>query len=287
MAKCEWLKGLLPGLALSLVAGGLLADTLVVYSGAGLRPAVQPLLQQFEQQTGSRVLVEYAGMGQLITRFEQTRRGDVIISGTHFYTDRLIADGQVNAAWPLAFHGAVIGVYPGSAGKVQRFEDLARPGVRLALGDAESMALGRTAETILDASGLGDAIRANVVVRGTTVQQLALYAAQGNVDAAIIGVTTAVQQGDKLQVVQIPSHLYDPERVTTGVLNTSQNPVLAQRLVDFLRSEAGLQFFATAGFPLLPEGWQPPAVTGQHRPAQGHEHPAHPQPAHSHQHHAH
>lgn len=260
-------------LMLAAVAATAHAAQLVVYSGAGLRPAVAPLLAEFERQTGARVLIEYGGMGQMLARFEQTGRGDVMISGTHFYTDRLIQQQQMQTAWPLAFHGAVVGVYPGSGDKIRRFEDLARPGLRLALGDAQSMALGRTAETIMDASGIGDAIRANVVVRATNVQQLALYVAQGDVDAAIIGVTNALQQQGQILAVPIPSHLYDPERITVGVLATASEPALAAQLVDFMRSDAGLAYFERAGFPMLPEGYQVPAADQNlhhHAPHQQH-----------------
>ncbi|MBE0507985.1 MAG: molybdate ABC transporter substrate-binding protein [Marinospirillum sp.] len=248
------MKRLSAGLLLAgwLFSGVLLAETLVVYSGAGLRPAVQPLLDAFEQQTGTQVRVEYAGMGQLMARYETTGRGDVFISGTHFYTDRLQAAGKMTEAHDLGYHTAVIGVHPSRAADIRHFDDLARPGVRLALGDPQSMALGRTAEAILDASKLGDAIRANVVVRGTTVQQLALYAAQGEVDAALIGRTAALQQGEKLRMVDIPLSIYEPERITLGALVSSQQPALAQQLIDFIRSPIGRQQFEKVGY-ILPE----------------------------------
>ncbi|HQA27279.1 MAG TPA: substrate-binding domain-containing protein [Candidatus Competibacteraceae bacterium] len=74
--------------------------------------------------------------------------------------------GQITDVHSLVYHTAVIGVNRAHTASVTRFEDLAGPGRRLALGDPKAMALGRTAEAILDASGLGAAIRANVVARG-------------------------------------------------------------------------------------------------------------------------
>ena len=42
------------------------------------------------------------------------------------------------------------------ADTIKTFSDLAKPGVRVGLGDPKAMALGRTAEDILKNSGLKD-----------------------------------------------------------------------------------------------------------------------------------
>ena len=58
------------------------------------------------------------------------------------------------------------------------FADLGKPGIRVGLGDPKAMALGRTAEDILDHSGLKQAIQKNTVVRAATVKQLMLLLCQ-------------------------------------------------------------------------------------------------------------
>lgn len=224
------------------------ADDLFIYSGAGLRQAVQPLIEQFEQETGVKVLVEYGGMGQMTTRFDTTHRGDVYISGARFYTDQLAQKGQISDVHSLVYHTAVIGVNRAHAASVTRFEDLAASGRRLALGDPKAMALGRTAEAILDASGLGAAIRANVVARGATDQQVTLYVVNGDVDAGIISRTAAVQHADRVAMVEIPTAYYQPEEVTIGVLSTTQAPERARQFVALVSSPEGIAAFTKIGF---------------------------------------
>ncbi|RUQ37060.1 MAG: molybdate ABC transporter substrate-binding protein [Candidatus Competibacteraceae bacterium] len=224
------------------------ADSLFIYSGAGLRQAVQPLIDRFERETGVQVFVEYGGMGQMTTRFETTQRGDVYISGARFYTDQLAKKGLISDVHPLVYHTAVIGVNRARAATLTRFEDLASPGRRLALGDPKAMALGRTAESILDASGLGDAIRANVVARGATDQQVTLYVVNGDVDAGIISRTAAVQYADRIAIVDIPTAYYQPEEVTIGVLSTTQAPERARQFVAWVTSKEGIAAFTQVGF---------------------------------------
>jgi molybdate transport system substrate-binding protein len=131
---------------------------------------------------------------------------------------------------------------------VTSFDDRAKPGLRLALGDPKAMALGRTAEEILDASGKGEAIRANVVARGTTQQQIALYVVNGDVDAGIMGRSSVFGQLDKLTMVEIPATFYTPEEVTAGVLKTTTDAEAATALVALLASSEGQEAFAKAGF---------------------------------------
>jgi len=229
------------------------AAELHVYAGAGLRPAIETLAGRFEAETGATVIREYAGSGQLVTRFNASRRGDVLVPGSLVYFDALKAAGDVNTLRPIVAHTPVVGVAKAAAESVTTFADLANPGVRVGLGDPKAMALGRTAEAILEASGVGDAVRANTVLRAGTVKQLALYVIQGDVDAAIIGRTDAVTNPDTIVMREIPADWYTPEIVAAGVLSTSVDPELAGRFADFLASVDGIAVFESLGFLPVPD----------------------------------
>ncbi|SIS70134.1 molybdate ABC transporter substrate-binding protein [Phaeovulum vinaykumarii] len=236
-------------LALALPAGAWAeSPVLHVYSGAGLRPAVEPLAQAFEAETGTRIALEYGGTGQILARARTTGRGDVFLAGTRFFSDKLAAEGRISGVVALGIHAAAIGVTPARAGAITGVADLAQPGLRLALGDPQAMALGRTADEIMDRCGDAAAIRANTVVRTTTLQQLALHVAQGNVDAAILSVSAARPHGDKIRIVAIPLACYTPEEITAGVLSSATDPARAAEFVAFLASPRGQAAFAAAGF---------------------------------------
>ncbi len=230
------------------------AEQILVYSGAGLRPAVQEIALLYEKRAGVKVTVDYGGSGQLLTRFRASGKGDVFIPGSKIYFEKLGKD--VHPSRDIVAHTPVIGVAKASANIVKSFADLAKPGVRVGLGDSKAMALGRTAEKILKASAYGDKIRANVVMRAGTVKQLALYVAQGDVDAAIIGRSDAVQNAKKITLVDIPNELFQPEIVAVGVLATSTKPKLAEGFADLLVSEEGVAIFERFGFLPAPSAAQ-------------------------------
>ncbi|SMH29831.1 molybdate ABC transporter substrate-binding protein [Azospirillum agricola] len=252
-------KALLLALGLFTLAVPAMAAELHAYVGAGLRPPIDALIAAFEKDSGIAVRAEYGGSGQLLARFDETGTGDLFIPGTTFYTDKLKERGAVADLKVLVVHGPVLAVTPGKAGVIQSFADLAKPGLRLGLGDPRAMALGRTAEEILDKSGQGEAIRKNVTVRAATVKQLALYLLDSNVDAAIIGASEIAQNPGALAVRSIPSDWYQAEYAPVAVLTTSRAPDAARRFADYLASAAGLAVFERFGFPAAPQDVTPGA----------------------------
>jgi molybdate transport system substrate-binding protein len=224
------------------------AIELHVLAGAGLRPPVDHLLKEFEDQTGQRVFIDYAGSGQLLTRIQASGKGDLFIPGALLYIEKLKKNGQIRSYQPIVRHTPVIGVNLAQAERIKDFDDLSKPGIKLALGDPKAMALGRTAMTICKRSGQKDAILKNVVVYGATVKQLTLYVSQGSVDAAIIGRSDAFLNQDKIVIVPIPPDYFQAEIVAAAVLKSTSNPRLAGQLCNFMSTKHAVVVFQKYGF---------------------------------------
>lgn len=239
--------GMLFGLWIGCWANAL-ADDLQLFVGAGLRQPVDQLVQVFQEQSGHRVFVDYGGSGQLLTKIKAAGKGDLFIPGALFYIEKLQKENKIQSYQPIVYHTPVIGVNTGQTEKVKQFEDLAKPGVRLAMGDPKAMAFGRTAMAICEKSGHKEAILKNVTVYGATVKQLAMYVSRGVVDAAIIGRSDAFQNSDKITIVPIPTDYYQSEIIASAVLESASNPGLAQKLSKFLSSADAVAVFQKYGF---------------------------------------
>jgi molybdate transport system substrate-binding protein len=248
----RYLSGFVAGCLIGLVGLGTVrsaaAEALHIFSGAGLRQPVALLVQEFQEQTGYRVFVDYGGSGQLLTRIKAVPRADLFIPGALFYIEKLEREGRIRSYRPIVHHTPVIGVNRRQAARINRFEDLAKPGLRLALGDPKAMALGRTALSICEKSGLKAAILKNVTVYGATVKQLALYVSQGAVDAAIIGRADAFQNRDTVAIVPIPKAYFQAETIAAAILQSTANPEAAAKLADFLSSAHAVSVFERFGF---------------------------------------
>ncbi len=224
------------------------AKELRLLSGAGLRQPVEKLIEAFQGETGIKVIVEYGGSGKLLARYGVTGKGDVFLPGSFFYVKTLVDKGKVVSSSKVAFHTPVVAVNKKSSNLVKEFSDLAKPGVKVGLGDPKAMALGRTAEEILDKSGMKDKILKNVVVRAGTVKQLALYVSKGDVDAGIIARADAFQNRKSMVSFEIDPTWYTAEIIAAAVLTTAEHPDEAKKLVDYFASSKGKQTFEKFGF---------------------------------------
>ncbi|WP_213991073.1 molybdate ABC transporter substrate-binding protein [Sodalis sp. dw_96] len=232
--------------------GGLTqAAELHLYAGAGLQPAVATVIAKFEQDTGNHVVVEYGGSGQIMTRYQLTGQGDLFLAGSAFDINKLQQKGKVTAAYPLALHIPVLVLRRDKAQGINNYADLAASHLRLAMGDPKAIALGRSGERLLDATGYGTQLRAKVVVRTADMPQLVLYVLQGNVDGAVVGRSDAVKHLDVLKVLPSPNNV-PAEVVTLAQLTTSQNVPLTKQLAGYFTSPQGIKAFADQGF--LPIG---------------------------------
>jgi molybdate transport system substrate-binding protein len=232
---------------------GLSAD-LLLFAGAGLRQPTDQLIEIFQRETKHTVRVSYAGGGQLMASILASGQGDLFMPGSLFHMEKLEKMGRIDSLKKIVAHTAIVGVNIHKTDLIRSFDDLARPGVRLALGDPEAMALGRTALTILSHSPLKDAILKNVVVYGATVKQLALYVSQGEVDASIIGRADAFQFQDSIQMIPIPPDYFQPETIAIAVLKNSRHLDAASQFRDFIASKQGIAVFKHFGFLPLTAG---------------------------------
>jgi molybdate transport system substrate-binding protein len=229
------------------------AEELTFFAGAGLRQPTDVLVARFERQTGHRILTIYDGGGRLLTRIQASGRGDLFMPGARFFIDRLEEAGSIRTVHPLVAHTAVVGVALHAKERIHSFEDLAKPGIRLALGDPKAMAFGRTARAMIQRAGLETEILENVVVYGGTVKQLALYVARGEVDASIIGRADAFQYSDRIHRIPIPKAYFEPETIAVAVLESTRHPDIAARFCEFMASDEALAVFREFGFLPLEE----------------------------------
>ncbi len=223
------------------------AAEIFLYAGAGLKDPVEKIVQQFEQQSGNKVTVEYGGSGQLLSRYQTTQVGDLYLPGSDDYVEKLAATGKVIESAPIVLHIPVMAVRKDKSEGIDSLKALAESKLRLGIGDSKAMALGKGAEKMLELSGYEQQLNDKIVVRAATVQQLMLYLLNGDIDAAAVGRAGAWKVRDKVVILPSP-HGTPEEKVAIALLSTSKHPAEAKALFDLFKSEQGIQFFTDNGF---------------------------------------
>ena len=226
------------------------AGSLLVFSGAGLKAPMTELARAFTQRSGTGVQFSFGGSGVLISQMNLTRKGDVFVPGStveYGIAERqdLVGDSEL-----IAYHVPVIAVQQGNPRKITSLRDFARPGLKIALGDLNATAIGKSGALMFGRLGIAGDVEKNVVTRTPTINELTVLMTLGQADAALL----SLDQVDpaKLDAIPIPAGENEVLVVPVGVTTFAENPEGARAFAAFAASDEGKAIFERHGFPPYP-----------------------------------
>lgn len=130
---------------------------------------------------------------------------------------------------------------------LKNLDDLKQPGVRkLAIGNPDSVPVGRYTQTALEAAGLWEALQ-DKRINTLNVRQSLDYVARGEVDAGFVYRTDAATQ-PKLVKIAFEVPVSTPVRYPAAVTAQSKNAQEAQDFVRYLGSEPAQKVLNRYGF---------------------------------------
>jgi molybdate transport system substrate-binding protein len=190
----------------------------------------------------------FAGSDQLAAQIRQGVTPDVYAAASTTYPDQLHRAGLVGKPVDFATNQLVIAVPKGSSA-VNSLADLARPGVKLALGTA-SVPAGSYAREVLARlpAARRRAILANAVDREPAVEGIIAKLVEGAVDAGLVYVTDAQAAAGKLQEIGLPKRLEPKVTYAAAVVDGSSHVGAARRFIAGLSHGPGRRTLDAAGF---------------------------------------
>jgi molybdate transport system substrate-binding protein len=226
------------------------ATKLLVHAGAGIRPALDEAAAAFQKRTGVKIEYNYKGSACLLPDVLMSGKGDVYIPGEEYYVKQAVERKLVKPDYKVvATMTTVIIAQPGNPKHIRTLADLAKPGLRLGLGDPEVVACGRAAKQALINAGVWEKVQKNLVMGGQNVSELSNAVRLGNVDAAVVwNATAALYSARDLATIPISEDHAVTSNIPVGVVATSKQARPAQRFVDFLASAEGRRIFLKHGF---------------------------------------
>lgn len=136
-----------------------------------------------------------------------------------------------------------IAVPKGNPGKVHDLADLAKPGLTVALC-AEQVPCGAAAVTALKIAG----VRVTADTYEKDVKAVMAKLTLGEVDAALVYHSDVVAAGDKVDGIEFPEAAKAINDYPIAVLRDAPQRSLARQFVAYVRSAAGRETLARAGF---------------------------------------
>ena len=225
---------------------------LLIYCGAGIRPACDSLIKAFETKYDNIMIsATYAGSGRLLGQISSIDKGDLFMPGAELYVDMAVGKGLAHEDTKniVAYFVPVIFVKKGNPKNILSLQDFKREGVRVGLGDERCCAVGKKVLKLLEKNKIAySEWEKNVVYKSATVNELGMAIQLGTVDVVITWDANArdfLKYGD---VVSIPMRNNVPSTIPIVVLKSSRYQAESQLFVDFVTSEEGKKILLECNF---------------------------------------
>jgi len=225
-------------------SGGDTKPRLTVSAAASLKGAFEAYGKQF---TTADVRFSFAGSDELAAQIRKGVKPDVFAAANTKLPDQLYDEGKVERPEIFAGNRLVLAVPADSA--IKGVDDLAEPGVKLAVG-AESVPAGSYTREVLARLPAAEekAILANVRSNEPDVSGVVGKLTQGAADAGFVYVTDVVATEGKVKVIELPESLQPSVEYGVAVVKGAKEPEQARKFIDGLVDGAGAQALNDAGF---------------------------------------
>jgi molybdate transport system substrate-binding protein len=223
------------------------AAKLTILCGGSFRPPMEELARAFTQETGIATELSFGQSEDLLPAIKAHRAGDVYISHDP-YRDYVEKAGALLSAAQVGYVAPVLVVPKGNPAHVKSLEDLARPGVKVALPDPKYATCGEMLAKLLEKKGLWDKATANAdgaIFRSHSETGTALKLGQRQAGVMWNGVAHDFREA--LEVVPTPYEYDQTIRVWVMGLSYTSHEAEAARLVEFAKKE-GPAIFAKYGY---------------------------------------
>ncbi|MBM4030790.1 MAG: hypothetical protein FJ291_03295 [Planctomycetes bacterium] len=241
--------------ALALLAVGLFAcrpfgprrETLRAYVVHLAQAPFQRLADAFERESGIRVEAHYACRRNLHQMAIKARDGDLFIN-SNAKTMPEVKKAGIASAEPATIGHLIpaIVVMKGNPKQIASVADLAKPGLRLCLGNPKGC-MGTAGDDILMRAGIAERAAPNIARRIAGEFDIARSVDGKEIDAAIVWGSVVLEIGrTDVELVPIPPEHNVLEPVEMLVLDTGRNKPAAARLAAFLQTPAAQKVFAEA-----------------------------------------
>lgn len=222
---------------------------LVLYSGGVNRPAIEQLVQDFANREGISVTTVYNGCGILCAAMKTMADSRSPKFPDVYYACDVCFVPPVAKHFPeavlLTETEIVIAVPKGNPKGIRTLADLARPGLRIGLCNAEQSTLGFMTQGMLQSLNLWESVSKNASSQVPTGDFLVNQLRTGSLDAAVVYRINLQHLGDHFEAVPLPA---DKARAVQpfAVRVDSPNRQLGLRLLAHLRAHRAA--FEEAGF---------------------------------------
>ncbi|AEM38245.1 molybdenum ABC transporter, periplasmic molybdate-binding protein [Pyrolobus fumarii 1A] len=241
-------------LALTMVRSGYGTATETIVHKETIRvllPAIakkpwEEIVASFERDTGIHVEAAYGSTGWILSQLKVGHPADVVAVASIEDMEKAIRMGFVDpdSVKLIACTVPAIIVPRGNPRNITCLEDLAKPGVRIAIADPETVVVGRYAKKLLEYNHLWDKVKPNIVTYARNFADLVntLITAKGRIDAIIAFHVAHYWYPNETELIWLPRSQVPCATCITIAVAKGGDTALAEKFIEYVLGK-GMEVF--------------------------------------------
>ena len=207
-----------------LTTNSLLAGEIYFYIGSAFIKPAKEIAKLYEKShKNSNVLIISGGSKILLQKILLSKKGDIYLPGAELYKTLAEKKGIVLFSKDFIKQIPVFALSKRGEKKIFSFKDLCKKNIKIALGNENTMALGKIYVKIKEKfpDRISECIEKNCVIKGTNVAQIANYIKMNIVDAGVV--FESVANLFKFKIINIPEKYNVVDKAPLILLKFSKN----------------------------------------------------------------
>lgn len=219
-----------------------------VYLAASMTKPAKALAEKFNaEHDDMEIMLNIGSSGELMSKMETAKIGDIFIPASNKFLQQAQDKGWVAETTPFLQQWPVFCLSKSGAEKIKTFDDLTKPGLKIAVGNIKTTALGQSWAQIANKlpKEQAEAINANMTVEAAQANQVVQYINTDVIDAGLSFDSIAKANG--FTYVEIPAAANEAETSHITTLKFSQHTLEDLELVKQYILD-NIEIFEKAGY---------------------------------------
>lgn len=230
------------------------AGELTVAAAADLSLALQPIVENFQRQTGATVRLSFGSSGDFFNQIQNGAPYDVFLSADLGYPQKLATLGVADGGSLRTYAVGRLVLWVENSSKLdldrQGMQALTDPSVqKIAIANPQHAPYGRAAVAALRHFGMYDKLAGRLVL-GENVGQAAQFAESGNAQVGIIALAHALAPSVRSlgRYWLVPTDSYPALNQGVVIISRSRNRTVAEQFLKYLAGPESQAIFRQFGF---------------------------------------
>jgi molybdate transport system substrate-binding protein len=227
------------------------ADEVQVAVAANFSAPVQAIAQQFEQDTGHKLIASFGATGQFYTQIKNGAPFEVFLAADDSTPAKLEAEGDTLKGSRFTYAVGTLALWSAKANYVDAKGEVLKGNQyqHLSIANPKAAPYGLAATQVLAKLNLTEATQAKIV-EGQNITQAYQFVSTGNAELGFVALSQIFKDGKLTSGSAwiVPAELHEPIRQDAVVLDKGKDNPAAKALMDYLKGPKAAAIIQSYGY---------------------------------------